>query len=34
MPDIDITKDDQEVFNRLQSTGRVTRDLKKLMVNL
>ncbi len=33
MTHIDITKDDQKVFDRLKSTGRITHGLKKLMVN-
>jgi hypothetical protein len=33
MAHIDITKDDQKVFDRLRSTGRITHGLKKLMVN-
>lgn len=33
MTNIDITKDDQKVFDRLKSTGRITHGLKKLMVN-
>ncbi len=33
MPGINITLDDQKVFDRLKSTGRINHDLKKLMIN-
>lgn len=33
MTNIDITKEDRKVFDRLKSTGRITHGLKKLMVN-
>src|SRR4051794_6040329 len=31
--DIKITRDDQEVFDRLGSTGRIIHSLRKLMIN-
>jgi hypothetical protein len=33
MTGIDITEDDQKVFDRLKSTGGISHALRKLMIN-